>query len=126
MATLNDVVRYDRVFITPYHDNNKGLFSFIEELPSIELSKAECITFIELIEADEAILALIEEDLQCVANLNDGTPLLSTWLSLTEFNQAVTNLVTASAFDKPTVQSAMSKWINTRCNQVVLDFIRKS
>ena len=127
MATLKDVERYEKVFITPYYDDSKPSFSFVEELPSIELSKVECLTLIELIEANEAILALIEEDLQSVANLIDGTPLLTTWLPLTEFNHALESLVVDSActLHKSDTQSAITKWTNTRCNLVVFDFIRK-
>ncbi len=127
MATLKDVERYGKVFIEPYYDNNKASFSFVEELPSIELSKAECLTLIELIEANKATLALFEENLQSVADLADGTPLLTTWLSLTEFNHALESLVVDSACTphKSDTQSAIAKWANTRCNLVAFDFIRK-
>ncbi|GIU48839.1 hypothetical protein TUM4438_31120 [Shewanella sairae] len=133
MATLKDVVRQGMVLIVPmYSVPNKPIVRPVANEPLIEFDGIECQTLIELIELIEAtpsLLPLIENDLQCLSELNDGTPMLSTWVQINDFKVHFFDLIIKAANEesKSILANQMKTWGQgtNNCTEVCFDFFRK-
>ncbi|GIU48842.1 hypothetical protein TUM4438_31130 [Shewanella sairae] len=120
MPTLKDVDRQGTAFITP---------QYFDDGEDIELNNIECLTLIELIETNPTILSLIEDNLQCVTQLFDGTKLLTTWVGIIDFQTHLLDLIikAASIERKSFLTNKMKAWGQSANNykEVYFDFIRK-